>query len=364
MDFDSTNENLLSKSIKGNWQQWQKTGSISQFVLGRRDISERFVIPEKLYGRETEVATLLAAFDRVSAGATEEMLVAGFPGIAKTAAINEVHKPIVRQRGYFIKGEFDQFKRDIPFSSWVQALQDLMRQLLSESSAQLAIWKEKILTALGENAQVVIDVIPELEKIIGKQPAVAELEGSAAKNRFNLIFQKFIRIFTTQEHPLVIFLDELQWADSASLKLIQLLLSEASRSYLLLLGAYRDNEFYPAHPLMLTLEEIRQAHMTVNQITLQPLDETSLNCLIADTLSCPPERAIPLTKLVLTQTKGNLFFSNQFLKFLHQDGLISFNFSGGYWQCDIAQVTVLAVSSDVVEFRATHLRFQKIPRVC
>ena len=176
------------------------------------------------------------------------------------------NKPIVRQRGYFIKGKFDQFKRDIPFSSWVQAFQDLMRQLLSESSAQLEVWKAKILAALGENAQVMIDVIPELEKIIGKQTDIAELEGSAAQNRFNLIFQKFILVFTTKEHPLVIFLDDLQWADSASLKLIQLLLSEASSSYLLLLGAYRDNEVYPAHPLMLTLEEIRQANVTVNQI--------------------------------------------------------------------------------------------------
>ena len=349
----------LRVDLENCWQQWQKTGSISQFALGMRDISERFVIPEKLYGRETEVATLLAAFDRVSTGATEMMLVAGFSGIGKTAAINEVHKPIVRQRGYFIKGKFDQFKRDIPFSSWVQAFQDLMRQLLSESSAQLEVWKAKILEALGENAQVVIEVIPELEKIIGKQPAVAELEGSAAQNRFNVIFEKFIRVFTTKEHPLVIFLDDLQWADSASLKLIQLLLSEASSHHLLLMGAYRDNEVYPAHPLILTLEEIRQTQATVNQITLAPLDETSLNTLIADTLSCPPERAILLAKLVLAKTQGNPFFTNQFLKFLHQDGLISFDFSCGYWQCDIARVRVLAVSSDVVEFMASQL--QKLP---
>lgn len=349
----------LRVDLENCWQQWQKTGSISQFVLGRRDISERFVIPEKLYGRETEVATLLAAFDRVSAGATEVMLVAGFSGIGKTAAINEVHKPIVRQRGYFIKGKFDQFKRDIPFSSWVQAFQDLMRQLLSESSAQLEVWKAKILAALGENAQVMIDVIPELEKIIGKQPDIAELEGSAAQNRFNLIFQKFILVFTTKEHPLVIFLDDLQWADSASLKLMQLLMSETDTGYLLLIGAYRDNEVNPAHPLMLTLDEIRKAYATVNQIILAPLDQPSLNRLIADTLSCPPSLAIPLTELVFAKTKGNPFFATQFLKSLHQEALISFEFSGGYWQCDIAQVRALAVSDDIVEFMATQL--QKLP---
>ena len=340
-------------------QQWQEKNSIKQFPLGSRDITESFIIPEKLYGRETEVVTLLAAFDRVSAGTTEMMLVAGFSGIGKTAVVHEVHKPIVRQRGYFIKGKFDQFKRDIPFSAWVQALQNLMRQLLGESAASVQKWKTKILEALGENGQVIIDVIPELELLIGVQPEVPELEGSAAQNRFNLLFEKLIRVFATIEHPLVIFLDDLQWADSASLKLMQLLMSETETGYLLLIGAYRDNEVNPAHPLMLTLDEIRKVSATVNQIILAPLDQPALNRLIADTLSCPPQLAIPLTELVFAKTKGNPFFATQFLKSLHQEALISFDFSGGYWQCDIARVRALAVSDDVVEFMATQL--QKLP---
>jgi len=183
---------------------------------------------------------------------------------------------------------------------------------------------------LGENGQVIIDVIPELELLIAAQPEVPELEGGAAQNRFNLLFGKFIRVFTTQEHPLVIFLDDLQWADSASLKLMQLLMSETDTHHLLLIGAYRDNEVSSAHPLMLTLDEIRKAEATVNQISLAPLDQVSLNHLIADTLSCPPERAIPLTELVLQKTKGNPFFTNQFLKSLHQDGLIFFDFTPPY----------------------------------
>ena len=340
-------------------QQRQEKNSITQFTPGSRDITERFIIPEKLYGRETEVATLLAAFDRVSAGTTEMMLVAGFSGIGKTAVVHEVHKPIVRQRGYFIKGKFDQFNRDIPFSAWVQALQNLIRQLLSESADSVQKWKTKILQALGENGQVIIDVIPELELLIAAQTEVPELEGSAAQNRFNLLFEKLIRVFATIEHPLVIFLDDLQWADSASLKLMQLLMSEMDTGYLLLIGAYRDNEVNPAHPLMLTLDEIRKVYATVNQIILAPLDQPSLNRLIADTLSCPPQLAIPLTELVFAKTKGNPFFATQFLKFLHQEALISFDFSGGYWQCDIAQVRVLAASDDVVEFMATQL--QKLP---
>src|SRR4028118_1618046 len=325
----------LRYDLENCWQQWQENGNISQFALGNRDICDRFVIPEKIYGRETEVKTLLEAFDRIShptlnngdQGRVEIMLVAGFSGIGKTVVVNEVHKPIVRQRGYFIKGKFDQFKRDIPFSAWVQAFQNLMRQLLTENAAQVQKWKVKILEALGENGQVIIDVIPELEHLIGKQKKVPELEGTAAKNRFNLLFQNFIRVFATKEHPLVIFLDDLQWADSASLKLMQLLMSETNTRYVLLMGAYRDNEVFPAHPLILTLDEIRKDSATVNQITLAPLDKTSLNCLIADTLSCPPERAIPLTALIFTKTKGNPFFATQFLKSLHKDGLITFDFT-------------------------------------
>jgi len=341
------------------WQQWQETGKISQFTLAARDICDRFAIPEKLYGRETEVNTLLAAFDRVSAGNTEIMLVVGFSGIGKTAAVNEVHKPIVGARGYFIKGKFDQFKRDIPFSAWVQSFQNLIRQLLAETTAEVQKWQAKILKVLGENAQVIIDVIPELEHLLGKQPKIQELEGIAAQNRFNLLFGKFIRVFATKEHPLVIFLDDLQWADSASLKLMQLLVSETDTRYLLLIGAYRDNEVFGAHPLILTLDEIRKESLPVNQITLSPLDQPALNRLIADTLICPLERATPLTEIVFSQTKGNPFFATQFLKFLQIDGLISFDVSSAYWQCDIARVTALALTDDVVEFMA--IKLQKLP---
>ncbi|RKZ91593.1 MAG: serine/threonine protein kinase, partial [Candidatus Parabeggiatoa sp. nov. 1] len=349
----------LRRDLESCQQQWQQSGNITPFPLGQHDISDRFHIPEKLYGRDAEVATLLAAFDRVSQGATEMMLVAGFSGIGKTALVNEVHKPIVRQRGYFIKGKFDQFKRNIPFAALVQAFQTLMRHLLTESADQVQVWKTKILTTLGENAQVIIEVIPELEQIIGSQPPAPELEASAAQNRFNRLFQKFINVFTTAEHPLVIFLDDLQWIDSASVKLMQLLISETDTHYLLLIGAYRDNEVSPAHPLMLTLEDIQKTNAVINQMTLAPLAQPSLNRLIADTLSCPPERAMPLTTLVIQKTQGNPFFTNQFLKFLHEEGLIAFDFDCGYWQCDIVQVKALALTNDVVEFMASQL--QKLP---
>ncbi|MGB3404217.1 MAG: ATP-binding protein, partial [Microcoleaceae cyanobacterium] len=231
--------------------------------------------------------------------------------------------------------------------------------LLSETDTQLQEWKDKILATLGENAQVIIDVIPELESIIGQQPPVAELSGSAAQNRFNLLFSKFIQVFTTPEHPLVLFLDDLQWADSASLNLLKLLMGDTEIGYLLLLGAYRYNEVYPAHPLMLTLDEIENNQVIINTITLEPLTQSGLNHLIADTLTCSIELAFPLTKLVYQKTKGNPFFATQFLKGLYEDGEITFNLNAGYWQCDIIQVRQLSLTSDVVEFMAQQL--QKLP---
>ncbi|MGB3512318.1 MAG: AAA family ATPase [Microcoleaceae cyanobacterium] len=339
--------------------QWEKVGKIETFELGERDVSDRFLIPEKLYGREKEVQALLDTFERVADGGTEMMLVAGFSGIGKTAVVNEVHKPIVRQRGYFIKGKFDQFQRNIPFSAFVQAFRELMGQLLSESDIKLDEWKANILNAVGENGQVIIEVIPELEKIIGEQPSVPELSGSAAQNRFNLLFQKFIQVFALQSHPLVIFIDDLQWADTASLKLMQLLMDGGETGYLLLLGAYRDNEVFPAHPLMLSLDEIAKSGATLNTITLAPLSKTDLNYLVTDTLSCKGEFALPLTELVYEKTKGNPFFATQFLKGLQEDGWISFNFDVGYWQCDMTRVRELTLTDDVVEFMAS--RLHKLP---
>ncbi len=337
------------------------TGKITPFAIGEKDLSDRFTIPEKLYGREVEVQILLDAFSRVSQGSAEFLLVAGFSGIGKTAVVNEVHKPIVRQRGYFIKGKFDQFNRNIPFSAFVQAFRDLMGQLLSESDAQLAAWKIRILEELGDNGRVIIEVIPELERVIGSQPPVIELSGTAAQNRFNLLFQRFIQVFTTKDHPLVLFLDDLQWADLASLQLLQLLMQDTG--HLLILGAYRDNEVSPVHPFILAVDEIAKAGATVHTITLQPLSEANLNQLVADTLICDLLSAQPLTELVYQKTKGNPFFSTQFLKSLYENGLITFTPSlslltkggtKGGWHCDIAQAR-LTHADDVVEFMAAQL---------
>ncbi|MEG4032755.1 AAA family ATPase [Microcoleus sp. S36b_A4] len=364
---------LMAKNAEGRYQsalglkldlefclkQLEENGRIESFAIAQRDVGDRFMIPEKLYGREIEVETLLQAFDRASSGTTEMMLVAGFSGIGKTAIVNEVQKPIARQRGYFIKGKFDQFNSNIPFSAFVQAFRDLMGQLLSASDQELKNWQTQILQAVGDNGQVIIEVIPELEKIIGAQPPALELSGTAAQNRFDLLFQNFIRVFTKPEHPLVMFLDDLQWADSASLRLMQLLVSESATDYLLVIGAYRDNEVLAAHPLMLTLDAMVKGGAMVNTLTLEPLSSTSLNHLVADTLNCDPSWARPLADLVAQKTKKNPFFATQFLKALHQDGLIEFDQVAGYWQCDIVRVREAALTDDVVEFMA--LQLQKLP---
>ncbi|NEP43096.1 MAG: serine/threonine-protein kinase PknK [Okeania sp. SIO2H7] len=346
----------LKYDLEKCWSQLQEAGEIKNFEIAKRDLCDRFLIPEKLYGRETEVRSLLDAFERVATGNCEMMLVAGFSGIGKTAVVNEVHKPIVRQRGYFIKGKFDQFNRNIPFSAFVIAFRDLMGQLLGESDDQLQMWKGKILEAVGENGQVLIDVIPELERIIGAQPSAPELSGSAAQNRFNFLFEQFIAVFTTKEHPLTIFIDDLQWADLASLNLMKVLMGDTQMGYLLLLGAYRDNEVFPAHPLMLSLAELEKQQTTISTITLAPLSIEHIDRLVAETLSCTVELAAPLTDLVYQKTKGNPFFTTQFLKGLNEDKLITFNRNLGYWECDLVKVREASLTDDVLEFMAKRLR--------
>ncbi|AFZ12489.1 multi-sensor signal transduction multi-kinase [Crinalium epipsammum PCC 9333] len=339
----------------------QNTGSISNFTPGQEDLFAQFVIPQKLYGRETEVATLMAAFERASQGSAEMMLVSGYSGIGKSSLVNEVHKPIVRDRGYFISGKFDQFKRNIPYASVIEAFQDLIRQLLTETSAKIANWKEKLLNALGENGQVITEVLPDVELIIGEQPDVPKLGATESQNRFNRVFQNFSHVFSTKEHPLVLFLDDLQWADSASLKLIQLLITDPDSQYLLFIGAYRDNEVSPTHPLILTLEEIQKLGSTINNIVLTPLDISHVRELVADTLHDQINRSQPLANLVFNKTQGNPFFLTQLLQSLYEEKLLTFDFNVGNWQWNIEQIQGIGITDySVVQLLAKNI--QKLPK--
>ncbi|HEY9903157.1 MAG TPA: serine/threonine-protein kinase PknK, partial [Candidatus Sericytochromatia bacterium] len=334
----------------------QTSGEIAHFKVGELDLFSQFSIQQKLYGREQEVGLLMDTFDRVSSGRTEMMLVSGYSGIGKSSLVNEVHKPIVRQRGYFISGKFDQFKRNIPYASIIQAFQDLMRQLLTESDRKIAIWKSKLLEALGSNAQIMIDVIPELERIIGSQPAIPQLSPSESQNRFNRVFRQFIHVFSQPEHPLVVFLDDLQWADLSSLKLIELIVTDPDSQYMLLIGAYRDNEVSATHPLIHTLEQIQQAGAVINNIILQALNIVHVSQLVADTLHSAAAQAKPLADLVFKKTQGNPFFLTQLLKSLHQEDLLSFNFSQGCWQWDIDVLQGINITENVVELMVSQIQ--------
>ncbi|MBW4527937.1 MAG: AAA family ATPase [Phormidium tanganyikae FI6-MK23] len=339
-------------------QQIQLCNNVEVFALGEQDFCDRLSIPEKLYGREAEVNQLLRAFDRVAqSGRSEFLLVSGYSGIGKTSLVQEVYKPIVQRRGYFIAGKFDQLQRNVPYSAIASAFGSLVQQLLSESEAQLRQWQEKLAIALGANGQVLIDVIPELEQIVGKQPEIAALNPTEAQHRFNRVFQNFIRVFCQPEHPLVIFLDDLQWADSATLRLIKLLLADQQTHCLFLIGAYRDNEVSATHPLILLLEDLYTQAVSIHQVTLRPLSSQHVTQLISDTLRS--NTVNPLADLIMQKTGGNPFFVNEFLKTLHQNELLWFDFHKNYWQWNLKEVETLNSTDNVVELLISRLK--KLP---
>ncbi|MDV2996967.1 MAG: Serine/threonine-protein kinase PknD [Chroococcidiopsis sp. SAG 2025] len=346
-------------------RQFAQSGQTERIELGLQDISEQFYIPQKLYGREAQIRELLAAFDRVAGKGNEEnsqrfnvemMLVSGYAGVGKSALVQELYKPITAKHGYFIWGKFDQLGRNIPYSAIADALKKLVQQLLGEPDEQIQQWRSRLLAALGNNGQLIVNVIPEVELIIGKQPPVAQVEATEAQNRFHLVFQNFVRVFCSKEHPLVIFLDDLQWIDSATLKLIELILLDKQAQYLFLIGAYRDNEVTPTHPLRLTLLELRKQEVVLQEMTLAPLTPEPLSQLIAETLHHNVDTVRPLTQLVLRKTEGNPFFSCEFLRMLKGENLLTFDADRLCWQWDIAQIEAQDITDNVVELLLLQLK--------
>ncbi|MEG4396692.1 AAA family ATPase [Microcoleus sp. BROC3] len=366
--------------------QLAEIGQISSSIqLALQDVSGQFQIPQKLYGRDNEVAMLLAAFDRVACPESnwvaalpnnsettsqieqagnpklqvEMMLVSGYAGIGKSALVQEIYKPITQKRGYFISGKFDQFQRNIPYSAIADALQKLVQQLLSEPDEHLQQWRSLLLTALGNNGQIIIDVIPEVELIIGKQSPVPEVGATEAQNRFHRIFGQFVRVFCSESHPLVIFLDDLQWIDSATLNLIELMLLDEQAQSLFLIGAYRDNEVKPTHPLALMLERLRKQGAVLQEIILTPLTLEPLSQLIAETLHRNADTVRSLAELVLRKTEGNPFFVNEFLRMLYSENLLSFDAQYLSWEWNIAQIQAQDITDNVVELMLHKLK--KLP---
>lgn len=342
-------------------EQWQTGGTIAPFPLAQRDASGQFQIPQKFYGREQEVAALLAAFERVAGGSgaaiagstslrqrSELMLVTGYSGIGKSSLVYEIYKPITERQGYFIAGKFDQFQRNIPYLALIQSFKDLMRQLLTETPEQIQRWQSVLHQALGMNGAIVAEVIPEVELIMGEQPPVPNLPSRETQNRFNLVFQKFVQVFTQADHPLVMFLDDLQWADAASLQLLEMLISAPDSRYLFLVGAYRSNEVSAVHPLMVTVEAVRRAGVHTTQIDLPPLQLAAVCQMVADTCHCTPTEAEPLAQFIHRTTEGNPFFISEFLKSLYTEGLLNFEETSGQWRWDLSQIEATYIPEDVV----------------
>lgn len=347
----------LMADLQSCLESWNAIGTIAPFALGERDRIERFHLPQKLYGREQEVETLLNAFERASRGRSEVMLVSGYSGIGKSALVQEIHKPITQKRGYFITGKFDQFQRNIPYSALIQAFQALIRQLLSSSAEAIEHWRAVLTDALTPNGQVIIDVIPEVELIIGPQPPAAELSPQEAQNRFNLVFQNFIQVFTQKEHPLAIFLDDLQWADSASLQLIQILIGEVNSRHLLFIGAYRDNEVDQAHPLQTVVRELQALEVPLHTIQLAPLAASDMGQLLQDTFRLSEATPLlPLVDLLREKTGGNPFFMGEFLKSLYNDGHIYFDLQQGRWVWDLTGIQAAQMTNNVVELMANKIQ--------
>lgn len=359
----------IKTDLENILNQIRYQNSFTNFPLGLQDASDKLHLPQKLYGREQEIQTLLSSFELASLGNTELLLIAGRGGIGKSSLVHEIYKPITQKRGYFISGQFDQLKRDIPYSALIQAFRDLVQQILTESNISLINWQSKLLEELGEQAQLVVELIPELTRIIGSQLALVPLDSASEnENRFNSAWKHFIQLFCQPQHPLVIFLDDLQWADTASLKLISVLMKDMP--YLFLIGAYRENRVNATHPLQLTIENMKKTGIGVKTLCLRPLTLAHISEFLADTFSTSIEKTYELAELVLEKTQGNPFFINEFLKSLYEEKLIEFvplfcqlpgqwldkSENPNLWRWDLAKIKACNLADNVVELLSNKLQ--------
>ncbi|MEA2958826.1 MAG: hypothetical protein QOJ58_4370, partial [Alphaproteobacteria bacterium] len=337
--------------------EWETQRRIDEFALGEHDTPDRLLIPEKLYGRASEIETLLAAFDRIVAGGRPELvLVSGYSGVGKSSVVNELHKALVPPRGLFAAGKFDQYKRDIPYATLAQAFQTLLRPLLTKNETELGKWRDALQDALGPNAKLIVNLVPELQLIIGKPPPVPDLPPQDAQRRFQFVFRRFIGVFARPEHPLALFLDDLQWLDSATLDLIEDLLTQSDVPHLMLIGAYRDNEVDSSHPLTRKLDAMRKAGAPVQEIVLAPLTRADVAVLITDSFHTEPERAAALAELIHEKTAGNPFFVIQFISALVEEDSLTFDYDQGQWSWDLNTIRAKGYTDNVADLMVGKLK--------
>jgi predicted ATPase/signal transduction histidine kinase len=340
-------------------EQWRAARRIDPFPLAQRDVPERLQIPQRLYGRGDEVTALLGVFERVAeTGSPALVLVSGYSGVGKSSLVHEVHKPILKRNGLFVEGKFDQYHRNVPYSTIAQAFRALVRDALAEGEARLSGWREELRQALGPNARLVVAIVPELEALLGEQPPVPELPLAEARNRFHLVFRRFLGVFARREHPLTLFLDDLQWVDTATLELLADVLAHPETRDVLAIGAYRDNEVSATHPLLAAIQGLRQAGVELHELVLAPLERVHLSWLVRDALRASPPEAEELAGLLAEKTGGNPFFAIQFLRSLDEDGLIRLDQRAMAWRADVAAARARGYSDNVVD-----LMLQKLQRL-
>jgi PAS domain S-box-containing protein len=347
----------LARDLTRCLEAWDREGRVEPFVLGEYDISDRLQIPQKLYGREEQVRALLAAFERVAdTGTPELVLVSGYSGIGKSSLVHELEKPSVRRPGLFAAGKFDQYERDVPYSPIVQAFREIVLDILAEREERVARWRERLRAALGTSGQLVVDVIPQVELLVGRQPPVPEVPPAEAQSRFQTVFRRFVEVFTSRGHPLTLYVDDLQWADPASLALLQDLVTHPEVHSVLVVGAYRENEVTPAHPLLSAVDSARRAGAKASDVVVGPLSDEHLTAFLADALHCRPGVAEPLAALVREKTGANPFFVIQFLTMLHRQGLVAFDRGARRWRWDVEKIRAQRYTDNVVELMVGKLR--------
>lgn len=329
-------------------EQWRLYHRIELFEIGRADVPERFCVAQKLYGRQAEYGALLGAFKRVSTGTIEVFLVSGYSGIGKTALVNELHRPVLSRRGYLLRGKCDQYSRNQPYTALSQAFGQMLQTLATESAERRHYWRARLVDALGANAAAVVEIVPELALIIGSPPPLPPLPPAESEQRLHIAFGQFVTALATRSHPLLVFLDDLQWADVPTLRLIEYLAQEGRDCALLLIGAFRDNEVQPGDPLQLTVQAISRGQTRFEHLRLGPLPDADVSQLVADTLHRPPAEVRALAELCLAKTHGNPFFLGQFLRRLHEQGDIHYDREHGAWRWDLEQIRGRDMTDNVV----------------
>ncbi len=324
-------------------------GGISDFELGMHDQSDIFHIPQKLYGREKELEDIRSEFKTICRGGSSFVLISGYSGIGKSSLVQEIAQDIIAEGGFFAEGKFDQFQRNIPYSAGIAAFRGLIKRLLAEPDQKVEEWKGKILSVLGPNVQLLIEIIPEVELIVGKQAQVVELPPQEAKNRATLAFVSFIQLFAKPEHPLVIFLDDIHWADLPTLDLIYNMLTDQETSHFLLIGTFRHNEVDLTHPLQSLLNKLKPEYSYLKEITLPQLKTEDLIQLLVDTFHLPAARCATLGQLLLDKTGGNPFFTSEFLKTLYDEKLIQFDYEQKEWKWQINEIRKHDITDNVID---------------